>query len=83
MAHKESVMNSDERVVFETLYAKHKKIALCKKEMASETGLSISTLDRLRKNGLGCGYIKMDKGDVFYPLIELAKFYCSSVIQTA
>lgn len=77
-----SVMNSDEKIVFETLYEKHKKIALCKKEMASETGLSISTLDRLRKNGLGCGYIKIEKGDVFYPLTELAKYYCQTVTRT-
>jgi hypothetical protein len=76
-------MNQDEQLVFQTLYAKHGKIALCKKEMSSETGQSISTLDRLRKQGLGCGYIKEDKGDVFYPLTELAKYYCQAVIQTA
>lgn len=75
-------MTADEKVVFETLYSKYKKIALCKKEMATETGLSISTLDRLRKSGLGCGYIKVAKGDVFYPLTELAKYYCQAVIRT-
>jgi hypothetical protein len=75
-------MSQEEKIVFDTLYAKHKKVAISKKEMSRETGLSISTLDRLRKNGLGCGYIKQDKGDVFYPLIELAKYYCQSVIKT-
>lgn len=77
------MMTSDEKIVFETLYAKHKKIALCKKEMSTETGLSISTLDRMRRNGLGCGYIKEDRGDVFYPLTALAKYYCQAVIKTA
>ena len=76
-------MGNEEKVVFDTLYAKHKKVALSKKEMSLETGLSISTLDRLRKNGLGCSYIKQNKGDVFYPLLELAKYYCNSVIKTA
>jgi|GEM_PF-1279438 len=75
-------MSSEERIVFDTLYQKHKKMALSKKEMSRETGLSVSTLDRLRKNGLGCGYIKENKGDVFYPLTELAKYYCQSVIKT-
>ena len=56
-------------------------MALCKKEMALETGISISTLDRLRKQGLGCAYIKKGNGDIFYPLTELAKYY-TNVVQT-
>ena len=76
-------MNNDEKVVYETLYSKHQKIALSKKEMSLESGISISTLGRLRKSGLGCGYIKQNKGDVFYPLLELAKYYCNAVIKTA
>lgn len=74
-------MSSDERVLFETLYAKYKKVAISKKEMSMETGQSISTLDRLRKSGLGCAYIKKNNSDVFYPLQEIAKYY-SSVVQT-
>jgi len=83
MGNKTTEMNSDEKILFEILYSKHKKIALCKKEMSSETGQSISTLDRLRKQGLGCAYIKELQGDVFYPLTELAKYYCQAVIKTA
>lgn len=74
-------MSSEEKMIFETLYAKYKKIALSKKEMAAESGLSVSTLDRLRKNGLGCPYLKKGQGDIFYPLTELAKYY-TQVIQT-
>lgn len=74
-------MSSDEKILFETLYNKYKKVALSKKEMSLETGVSISTLDRLRKNGLGCSYIKKGQGDIFYPLTELAKYY-TQVIQT-
>lgn len=69
-------MNNDEKVLFEVLYTKYRKIGLSKKEMSQESGISISTLDRLRKNGLGCSYIKKGQGDIFYPLIELAKYYC-------
>ncbi|WP_428026436.1 hypothetical protein [Arcobacter sp.] len=76
-------MQIEEKIIFETLYAKHNKMALCKKEMSAETGVSISTLDRLRKAGLGCPYIKEKNGDVFYPLTELAKYYVNAVIQTA
>jgi hypothetical protein len=68
-------MNSEEKTVFEVLYAKYKKIAISKKEMSLETGLSISTLDRLRKSGLGCSFIQQGQGDVSYPLLELAKYY--------
>ena len=74
-------MTSDERVLFETLYSKYKKIAISKKEMSLETGQSISTLDRLRKSGIGCAYIKKGNGDIFYPLTELAKYY-TQVVQT-
>lgn len=74
-------MSNEQKVLFETLYAKYKKVALSKKEMSLETGVSISTLDRLRKSGLGCSYIKKGGGDIFYPLTELAKYY-TQVVQT-
>jgi hypothetical protein len=75
-------MNSEEKILFDTLYNKYKKVAISKKEMSTETGQSISTLDRLRKNGLGCSYIKQANGDIFYPLVELAKYYCQATIKT-
>ena len=72
-------MSNEETITFDALYAKHKKIAISKKEMSRETGLSISTLDRLRKAGLGCGYIQQGQGDVSYPLLELAKYYTQTI----
>lgn len=74
-------MSSEEKILFEILYAKYKKVALSKKEMSRESGISISTLDRLRKQGLGCSYIKKGSGDIFYPLTELAKYY-TNVVKT-
>ena len=72
-------MSSEEKITFEALYAKHRKIAISKKEMSRETGLSISTLDRLRRSGLGCAYIQKGQGDVVYPLLELAKYYTQTI----
>lgn len=75
-------MSTEVKLIFETLYMKHKKVAISKKEMAQETGQSVSTLDRLRRNGLGCAYMKHGNGDIFYPLYELAKYYCQKTIKT-
>ena len=58
-----------------------KRLLLVKKRCLLETGQSISTLDRLRKSGVGCAYIKKGNGDIFYPLTELAKYY-TQVVQT-
>ena len=75
-------MESEVKVIFEALYNKYKKVAISKKEMSRETGLSISTLDRLRKSGHGCSYIQQGHGDVSYPLLELAKYYTTQTIKT-
>ena len=68
-------MSTEAKVIFDTLYSKYNKIAICKKEMAKETGFSTSSLDRLRGMGLGCSYIKEKNGNIIYPLMELAKYY--------
>ncbi|WP_428738683.1 hypothetical protein [Sulfurimonas sp.] len=72
-------MSSEEKVIFDTLYTKYKKMAISKKEMSRETGMSISTLDRLRRAGHGCSYIQQGVGDVSYPLIELAKYFANTI----
>ena len=75
-------MSTEAKIIFDTLYSKYNKIAICKKEMAKETGYSTSTLDRLRTMGLGCNFIKEKNGNITYPLTELAKYY-TQVTQTA
>ena len=72
-------MGNEEKIIFETLYSKYKKIAHTKKEMAQDIVLMVSTLDRLRKSGLGCSYIQLGRGDVSYPLLELAKYYTKTI----
>ena len=75
-------MSTEAKVIFDTLYSKYNKIAICKKEMAKETGMSTSSLDRLRSMGLGCCFIKEKNGNIMYPLTELAKYY-TQVTKTA
>lgn len=51
---------------------RHKKLLLNKKETSQELGISISTLDRLRKSG----YLREKRigGGVFFTLDEIVNF---------
>ena len=68
-------MTAEEQIIFQTLYAKYNKLGLNKVEMAVECGCSTSTLDRLKSQSIGCSYIKLNRGDINYPLTEIAKYY--------
>ena len=46
-------MTTDEKMIFELLYKKHKKLLLSKKECAFEINRSCSSLDRDRKSSVG------------------------------
>jgi hypothetical protein len=75
-------MTTDEKMIFELLYKKHKKLLLSKKECAFEINRSCSSLDRDRKSSVGMQYIKESNGNVYYPLTEIVKFIFSSQIKT-
>jgi hypothetical protein len=75
-------MCEDEKVIFEVLYSKHKKMLLSKKECSVEINRSCSSLDRDRKDGLGIQYIKESNGNIYYPLTEIARYIVSSAIKT-
>ena len=51
---------------------RHKKLLLNKKEASQELGISISTLDRLRKSG----YLREKRvgGGIFFTLDEIVNF---------
>lgn len=51
---------------------RHKKLLLNKKEASQELGISISTLDRLRKEG--CLREKRIGGGIFFTLDEIVNF---------
>jgi len=75
-------MNTEEKMVFEVMYHKYRRMLISKKEMAQESGVSCSTLDRLRRMGIGVSYIKQDAGNVMYPLTEVAKYIISAQTKT-
>jgi len=71
-------MTTDEKMMFEVLYNKYKKLLLSKKECAYEINRSCSSLDRDRKSAIGLQYIKENRGNVYYPLTEIVKYIFSS-----
>jgi len=75
-------MSSEEKMMFEVLYNKYKKLLLSKKECAYEINRSCSSLDRDRKQAIGLQYIKEKNGNVYYPLVEIVKYIFSSQIKT-
>lgn len=75
-------MTTDEKMMFEVLYNKYKKLLLSKKECAFEINRSCLSLDRDRKQAKGLQYIKEKNGNVYYPLTEIVKFVFASQIKT-
>ena len=75
-------MTTDEKMMFEVLYSKYKKLLLSKKECSFEINRSCSSLDRDRKQAIGLQYIKENNGNVYYPLTEIVRFIFSSQIKT-
>lgn len=75
-------MTTDEKMIFEMLYNKYKKLLLSKKECAFEINRSCSSLDRDRKNSIGMQYIKEENGNVYYPITEIVKFIFASQKKT-
>jgi len=76
------MMTTDEKMMFEVLYNKYKKLLLSKKECAYEINRSCSSLDRDRKQATGLQYIKEKNGNVYYPLTEIVKFVFGSQVKT-
>ena len=61
-------------------------IALNQKQTADSIGISSSTLESWRRDGLGPSYIKMNRGKrgrVLYPKIAIAEWLSSNFIKTA
>jgi len=75
-------MTIDEKMMFEVLYNKYKKLLLSKKECAFEINRSCSSLDRDRKSAVGLQYIKENNGNVYYPLTEIVRFVFTSQVKT-
>ena len=50
--------NQEQTEIVDLLFSKYSKVLLSKNETAELTNQSVSTLDRLRQNGLGIEYIQ-------------------------
>jgi hypothetical protein len=66
-------MNEIETIYFKTLFEKYHTLRLNKSQMSEVCNLSESTLDRIRRNGLGCEYTK-DGGMIYYPLDKVVSY---------
>ncbi len=62
----------NQKLAIDLLYNKHSKLYLSKEETATELGLGIATIDRMRETGeLKSSKIK---GSIKFALTEIAKF---------
>lgn len=69
--------------IFNTLKDRYNKSTLTKKELANELNLSVQTIDRRIKEGLGIpNYIRSGKGiksSYIFPIHEVCKFLESTI----
>lgn len=75
-------MSMDEKMIFESLYTKYNKMLLSKKECGAELSKSVSTLDRERKLSYGVQYLKYGNGNIYYPLVEIARYIINQQTKT-
>ncbi|MCX6076468.1 MAG: hypothetical protein NTW78_06215 [Campylobacterales bacterium] len=65
-------MSDIEKMYFQMLFDKYKTMRLNKSQMCEVCNQSDSTLDRIRREGMGCEYSK-DSGMIYYPLDKVVK----------
>ena len=76
-------MNPQTQLIYQDLKTRYKKATLSKKEMASELGVSLSTLDKYIKDGLGIpNYKKLGKAKnakVIFNIVDVAVFLAQTI----
>ncbi|MDD2829101.1 MAG: hypothetical protein PHW18_05955 [Sulfuricurvum sp.] len=79
--------NENSQEVADKLYRKYRKVMLTRLETAHELGISIQTLDRLKKMAHGPKYTKNGKdnrnGAVRYSIEAVAEYIISHEVMTA
>ncbi|MDK2050928.1 helix-turn-helix domain-containing protein [Aliarcobacter butzleri] len=77
----------EQKELYSLIFKEYKKAQLSQKEASKILGVSIATLYRMREQGIGVGYKKLDSksknGTVVYPLQEIIKYLTESNIKTA
>jgi transposase len=78
---------TDEQRELYSLLVKDYGAMVSQKNTAKVLNVSIATLYRMRENGVGVGYKKLDSksknGTVQYPLQEIVRFLTESNVKTA
>lgn len=78
---------TDEQKELYSLLVKDYGALVSQKNTAKILGISIATLYRMREQGIGAGYKKLDSksknGTVVYPLQEIVRYLTESNIKTA
>lgn len=79
----------NEKDLLKLIFQKYETLNLTKRQAAATMGISIATLDRMAKNGVGPSYKKVEtasksnNGTVHYPLHELIKYIVNGNIKCA
>ena len=80
-------LTDEQKELYSLLFKEYKKAQLSQKEASQILGVSIATLYRMREQGIGAGYKKLDSnsknGTVVYPLQEIVKYLTQSNVKTA
>jgi DNA-binding XRE family transcriptional regulator len=81
------LLTDEQRELYSLIFKEYKKAQLSQKEASKILGVSIATLYRMRENGVGVSYKKLDSksknGTVVYGLHEIVKYLTQSNIKTA
>ena len=82
-----NLLTDEQKELYSLLFKEYKKAQLSQKEASKILGVSIATLYRMRENGIGASYKKLDSnsknGTVVYPLQEIVKYLTQSNVKTA
>lgn len=79
--------NDDFNKTYDVLFEKFGKTLLSKREVSEVTGISISGLDRLRREGKGIEYKQINpNGTVYFSIVAIVDFILNNntqIIETA
>ncbi len=76
-------MKSEEIILEDIKSIYPKKLLLTKKEVATLTNRSESSLNRDIADGVGIAYKKLDRGGIRYHIRDVARFLSDNVVKTA
>jgi transcriptional regulator with XRE-family HTH domain len=76
-------MNPQAQLIYQDLKTRYKKASLSKSELAVELGVSISTIDKYKKDGIGLpNYKKLGNAKnakIIFNIIDVANFLSQTI----